>query len=49
MATYVMDQVFEQGGVQYRVSATSENFIIATRVGAPSETEDPNDIIKVLK
>ena len=47
--TYVMDQVFEQDGIQYRVSATTENFIIATRVGAPTETEDHNDIIKVMR
>jgi len=45
----ILDTTFERDGVMYRVSASTDTFIIATRVGAPDETDDPDDIIKVMR
>lgn len=47
MKNYKIDQVITLGGKQWRISAITENFIIVTRVGAPEDTEDYNDIRQV--
>ncbi len=46
---YSIDQIFESGGVKWRVSAIADTFIIGTRVGSPKDTDDHSDLIKVKR
>lgn len=46
---YQMDKLFERDGHQWRVTAITEHFIIATRASVEGEPIRASDVIKVMK
>ena len=46
---YKMGQLFNHNNDQWRVTAVTENFIIATRASVTGEPMCPSDVIKVMR
>lgn len=46
---YQMDELFERDGDMWRVTATAEHFIIATRASVEGEPVRSSDVVKVMK